>query len=371
MTETIIFTIDSLGDGGAEKSVLALSSGFQKIGFKVFIITIKDHVVYEIPENIHYISMNFTKGLGFYRILTDLKLKFKLEQHLKKITETHNVRALFSNLIFSDTLISSITLNCSAFFIIRNNYGAKFLKPRKGLRRLVKWRKLKKIYDGKNLISLSDGIKEDMLNCVKIRPQSIRTVNNAFPIGDIELLANEPFTHGIGDYIINVGRFGIQKRHDVLLKAFAKSGVKCQMVLLGSEDKAAEKKIMDLARNLGIKNQIVIPGFQMNPYNWMKNARLFVLSSDFEGFPRVVVEALASGTPVISTDCPSGPSEILKDFPELLSPIGDVDALAKNIARYYHLPPEINKDNLKNYDIDTVVKKLEAIIDGRGKQASN
>ncbi len=84
-----------------------------------------------------------------------------------------------------------------------------------------------------------------------------------------------------------------------------------------------------LAKELGVGNRVILPGFQSDPNPFYETADLFVLSSDYEGFGNVIVEALATGTPVVSTDCPSGPSEILEGGKwGRLTPVGDVDALA-------------------------------------------
>ena len=164
------------------------------------------------------------------------------------------------------------------------------------------------------------------------------------------------------EFILHVGRFSPQKRHDILLKAFAQSGLDCRLVLLGSGRDQDRQSIKRIAMDLGISDRVIMPGFSDNPYAWMKKARLFVLSSDFEGFSLVLVESLICGTPVISTDCPSGPSEILTDYPELLSPVGDTDALARNMRRYYDNPPAIDNRFLEKFSIETIIEQLEKVV---------
>ena len=97
-------------------------------------------------------------------------------------------------------------------------------------------------------------------------------------------------------YIINVARFSVQKRHDILIKAYAKANIEHKLVLMGTTDKTNDEKnfsnIKNLIKELGLENQVIFTGFISNPYSWIKNADLFVLSSDLEGLANVLVESL-------------------------------------------------------------------------------
>jgi glycosyltransferase involved in cell wall biosynthesis len=95
---------------------------------------------------------------------------------------------------------------------------------------------------------------------------------------------------------------------------------------------------------LGLQDKVIFKGFNSNPFPYIKNAKALVLSSDFEGFGMVLVEALVLGTPIVSTDCPSGPNEILVDeLKPFLSPVGDSEALAKNIKKMVSQPIKITE----------------------------
>jgi glycosyltransferase involved in cell wall biosynthesis len=116
-----------------------------------------------------------------------------------------------------------------------------------------------------------------------------------------------------------------QKRHDVLLDALRRASLPHKLVLLCARSPALDSLI---AEN-GLVDRVVVAGFRPNPYPWMRAAELVVLSSDREGMPNVLVEALACGTRVVSTDCPSGPREVLRGaLARWLVPPGDADALA-------------------------------------------
>jgi glycosyltransferase involved in cell wall biosynthesis len=154
---------------------------------------------------------------------------------------------------------------------------------------------------------------------------------------DFELIrrqANETNPYKNEDYIIHVGRLTPSKRHDVLLQAYAKSGIGQKLLLLG--DGPLMDTIQQLAHELAIAEKVIFAGFHPNPYPIIKGAKLSVLTSDYEGLPTVLIESLALHVPVLSTDCPSGPREILTDqLANALSPVRDIDAMAQNIKNQF------------------------------------
>nr|WP_259406078.1 glycosyltransferase [Shouchella clausii] len=132
--------------------------------------------------------------------------------------------------------------------------------------------------------------------------------------------------------IVTVGRLHVQKDYPTLLRAFAnlQQNELPEARLLFIGDGEENEPLKKLAFELGVRSVVDFAGFQPNPYAYMKKAHLFALSSAWEGFGNVIVEALATGTPVVATDCPSGPREILADgkYGQLV-PVGDTVALAQ------------------------------------------
>jgi glycosyltransferase involved in cell wall biosynthesis len=135
-----------------------------------------------------------------------------------------------------------------------------------------------------------------------------------------------------GVRILSVGRFKAVKNHPLLLRAFAKLAQRSGARLMFLGTGAGEVTLRALAEELGIADQVIFAGFQHDPTPFYRTADLFVLSSDYEGFGNVIVEALACGTPVVSTNCPCGPAEILDNgrFGRLV-PVGDADALGSSL----------------------------------------
>ena len=132
-----------------------------------------------------------------------------------------------------------------------------------------------------------------------------------------------------GARILTVGTMKAVKNHRLLLRAFARLD-RPDALLMFVGDGTGREALLSLARDLGVADRVIFAGFQPDPTPFYKTADLFVLSSNYEGFGNVIVEALATGTPVVSTDCPSGPAEILENGKwGRLTPVGDADALAE------------------------------------------
>jgi len=135
--------------------------------------------------------------------------------------------------------------------------------------------------------------------------------------------------------VIAVGRLEPQKGFDVLIRSHAlarQRGVDQHLLILGVGSLEAELKA--LARSLGVESTVFMPGFASNPHALMRRAAVFALSSRFEGLPMVLLEALALGCPVVSTDCPSGPGEVLEHGRHgVLVPVEDPQALSEALGR--------------------------------------
>jgi glycosyltransferase involved in cell wall biosynthesis len=139
--------------------------------------------------------------------------------------------------------------------------------------------------------------------------------------------------------VLGVGRLSKQKDFPTLVRAFrlVRDAQIARLVILGEgEDR---ESLSMLIRSLGLENDIDLPGFVENPFAFMSKASVFVLSSTWEGLPNVLIQALAAGAPIVSTDCPSGPREILKDglYGELV-PVGDHVSMAHAILRQLACP---------------------------------
>lgn len=202
------------------------------------------------------------------------------------------------------------------------------------------------------VVAVSNGVAEDLAALAGLPRGLIRTVYNPVVGPDLARLSREPVDHpwfepGGPPVILSVGRLSGQKDFPTLIRAFARLRAErpARLLILGggaSETATAERiaALRALAADLGVADDLDLPGFAANPYAYMARARLFVLSSAWEGFGNALVEAMACGCPVVSTDCPSGPAEIL-DHGRYgpLVPVGDDAALAAAMENQLATPP--------------------------------
>jgi glycosyltransferase involved in cell wall biosynthesis len=189
------------------------------------------------------------------------------------------------------------------------------------------------------VVAVSKSVEDDLARGLGLPRTSIRTIYNPIVTDDLDAKADAPLDDpwarpGEPPIVLGTGRLAPQKDFPTLLRAFAiaKKARPARLVILG-EGKEREA-LGSLARELGVDADVKLPGFDHNPFRWMKRATVFVLSSIFEGLPGALIQAMACGCRVISTDCPGGSREILEGEPRetgALVPMKDPEAMAKAI----------------------------------------
>lgn len=196
------------------------------------------------------------------------------------------------------------------------------------------------------IVAISKGVASDLLSLM--RPKEITVIYNPVVGNDLIKKSRYSVKHpwfapGMPPVIITVGRLTQQKDHETLLLAFKKVREECEVNLLILGEGEERPFLEALVSKMNLQNDVSMPGFVNNPYPYMSNADVFVLSSRWEGFGIVIAEAMACGTPVVSTDCPSGPAEILENgrYGKLV-PVGDSDAVAEAILETLSHPPDVS-----------------------------
>jgi glycosyltransferase involved in cell wall biosynthesis len=228
------------------------------------------------------------------------------------------------------------------------------LEGRSSLKRLLRILPMRLIYPQVDaIVAVSDGVAKDVVRTTGIARERIEVIRNPVVTPRLEQLAKAPAPHDwLGanhdePVLVAAGRLTRQKDFPTLVRAFAivRAQRPCRLIILG--EGAQREMLAGLARKLDVVDDIAMPGFVDNPYAWMSRADLFVLSSAWEGSPNVLTEAMAVGTAVVATDCPSGPRELLGDgrYGPLVR-VGDHQALAEAVLERLESP--IDADTLRN-----------------------
>lgn len=348
----VLLIVDSMGIGGAEKVSLTLAQGFINEGYKVDLMICDNIIKFEIPKNITLHILDFKKSyFDYYRYSKKLTNMIKdIEYKNKRVFDL-----ILVNLQKSTRLMKNNKHN-NIYHIVHSTFSQSALKKNKFINNFFKRKKLQKIYNNLNIITVSNGIQEDLLNNINIKPKSIQTIYNPIDINKTKELSLEKINFNEQDYIVHVGRFAKVKRHDILIKAFAQANLNTKLVLVG--DGEEKENIIHLVEKLNISDKVILIGFVANPFPYIKNAKLLVLSSDYEGFGMVLIEALALNTLIMSTNCKSGPSEIMTDcLNKYLVPVNDINKLASMMQFIYENPYTISNQLVENFALENIIKK--------------
>jgi len=215
----------------------------------------------------------------------------------------------------------------------------------------------KNIYHNKTIFTVSNGVKEDLINNFSANKSKIYCVYNPFDIKDIQNKSYEfcPRINPENNYILTIGRADKQKRFDILLQAYANSKIKQDLVIIGSNKKHF-KGLIKLANSLHISNKVHFIDHTTNPFPYIRQAKLLVVTSEYEGFGNTIVESLICGVPVVSTDCMSGPREILTgELQKYLAETNNLDDITNKIKQCLKDRPNINPNILNKFKDKYVV----------------
>ena len=229
------------------------------------------------------------------------------------------------------------------------------------------------------VVAVSHGVARDVSARSRLPEERIVTVYNPAVSPEVERLAAEPlddpwFAPGAPPVILAVGQLSARKDYPTLIRALAllRAERDARLVILGKAGDAAKtererRRLIDFAAAQGVEEAMAVPGFTLNPYSYMARARVLASSSRHEGFGNVIAEALACGCPVVSTDCPSGPAEILDGgrFGALV-PVGDPAAMARALAASLDAPPpaERLRARAELFTVARAVDRYEEILLG-------
>lgn len=327
--------------------VVSLADAMTQAGHLVDLISVHDAPPFWAPETAPIHILGFKKQLFRYRIFGA-----KLRRLVDKLESGQPYDLIFSHLELSTRLVKVAGL--TAYHVVHSAMSLSIIGQRRGLRRVLKMYRKVRIYNDLNLVFVSEGVGRDLISCLTLTPRSVHTLTPGVDFERIRMQAIQPVVVP-EDYIVHVGRLDGVKRHDLLIRAYAQSGLLVPLLLVGEGHERGN--IERLITELNLRDRVRLLGAVANPYPYINHASMLIVASDHEGFGIVLVEALCLGVPVISTDCPTGPRSILGEhLREQLVPVNDIQALAAKMLSTYRQPPQVNADWMSSYSLKQVAE---------------
>ena len=370
----VALVLPNLRGGGAERSLLGVAKGLIERGHQVDLVLLGSRIHYpgEIPEDARLFVVDNKpddrtrndaghvlgkliqlsvppKSRDWITIMGALKWDPLCLPNTRLIRETRAVAEYVSR-EQPDCILPSLpnakvaTLLASRLLphfppivpTVRNAIHARRRHHRRRYRRLFE--------RASHFVCVSRGVTDDLIEQLGVPKERVSTIYNPVVTPNLDLQMAAPANHpwmsdGKEPVILSAGRLSRQKDYPTLVKAFARVAANrpCRLIILGEGGR--RRALERLVRKLGLTDRVSLPGWVDNPLAFMSRASLFVLSSRYEGLPGVLVQALACGCPCVSTDCPWGPAEILRDERlGRLVPVGDPARLADAMSTVLDRP---------------------------------
>jgi glycosyltransferase involved in cell wall biosynthesis len=361
--------VPTLACGGVERVMLNLAEGFCERGFKVDIVTPRVEGEFQpyVPREARVVNLRAGRVLASLPRLVRYLQRDRPTAVLTAM-EHSSVVAIWARAIarVSTRIIATEHTNLSE--VVKHAPSPKV--------RLVPFVCRYFLHRADAIVAVSQGVADDLVEHAPKCRDRIQVIHNPIITSKMLSQAKETLEHpwfgpGKAPVILGTGRLAQQKDFATLIRAFAlvRQQRPARLLILGEGDE--RQRLEALVAELGIGQDVSLPGFDGNPYRYMSRAALFVLSSAWEGFGNVLVEALAAGVPVVATDCNSGPREILEAVRRgRLVQVGDADALAREmLASLDERQEPASAAALRVFTMDYVIDEyaalLQAILVGR------
>ena len=334
----------SLRGGGAERIMVDLANAFAHRGFNVDLVIVecKGPYLKYVSKHVRIVDLGCSRVILSLPALVNYIRKERPQAILSALKHANIVAVLAKKIARGGSRLVVSERNLLTLSSHRSKLKRDRLLP-------LFMRYTYPMADG--IVAVSKGVADDLSTSIGLPHKRIKVIYNPIDAKQIEKLSRLPAIHpwfesGQYQVIISMGRLTAQKDFRTLIRAFAKIKEQrsVRLIILGEGELRSELK--NLCMHLGVDDKVDFPGFMDNPYSWIRNAALFVLSSAWEGLPGALIQAMACGTRVVSTDCPSGPAEILENgrWGRLVS-VGDVETMANAmlLALDDPRPPDVLK----------------------------
>ncbi len=334
--------------GGATRRLLSLLGGFVQKGHQVELVVVDPSgpLASKLPDGVGLYPLKFGVLGRLFRFLPRRQRmslsKFGLARYFRQ--DRVDVFLSAANHAHITSLSAKLLARSSTPFVLRlSSHVSASLKNSKKLAKRIRFLQAKRLYPNADLvIAVSRAVAQDLAQTVPISPDKIRVVYNPVYTSDLTEQARQSPDHPwLQDdrgrdvpVLLAAGRLRRQKGFDTIIRAvhLANRIKKMRLIILG--EGKARGELERLVAELDMGNLVDLPGFKPNPASYMARADLFCHASTFEGLPGVVIEALATGCPVVCTDSPGGAREILEDgLYGLLAPVGDYQSFSKAIIQ--------------------------------------
>lgn len=365
----ILLIISSLHQGGAERVITYLASYLSNDKYEISLILYEKIGEYlgEIPDYVRIYDFQKESSWDF------LKLIFRTRQVIKEIRPDIVLSFLFYTNIVTGLAVCFLRRKFKVLFSERS-YPPEYLR-RTTFGWIKKWLIIFTYRTADLIITNSKNTKIALEKYFYVDPEKVKTIYNPIALSEVIARSRDEISHpffekNISQVIISVGRLAESKRFDRLLRVFSlvrKNNQGVSLIVVGEGEQRTD--LYDLAVQLSVHESVDFVGFKENPWAWISRADLYVLPSDYEGFPNVLLEAMACETPIVSTDCLSGPRELITDGKNgLLVPTLDEEGMAVAVDRLLNdkeLRRGFSREGLKkidDYRIDKILPQYERLF---------
>lgn len=360
MKQRVLLVVRKLNIGGIQRNTVNLANVLHREGHEVHVLVLKGELELVPDAGVHLHQIDFDKafrktGIGLlYDICTRTLLTplikgsgfvwrgwyggSYLRRFIEKLEARHGPidriimrgQGAFETVwSLQDPRLWQVTVSWPG--VIKGNWRQRFL--------------LHRLYANKQVICNTDNVRrqlESLFAQHHISPRRLATIGNVCDLDAIAIMADEPVELPTRPYVVQVCRLSDVKRQDVLIKAYLAAEIEEDLVIVGDGPK--REMIENLIKELGVEDRVHLIGSRLNPYPWMKHARLFVLSSRSEAFGIVLVESMCCGTPCVAPDVPGGVRNVLINDQSRLISDDSIEGLAAKIREGLANPPSLASD---------------------------
>lgn len=377
-TQRVAFYVPALRVGGAQRVTITLANGLTERGYDVDLVVSyrTGKLLAQVSDAVTVVDLD-TPAVPAIGILLGLP-------ELRSYLERSEPSLLFSAMTFANvtSILAAVAIDGDTKVVPteHNTFGMESSLKSKTTDKLAKH--LYRFAD--RIVAVSEGVADSIVDGTNVDRSDVTVLYNPVSVFDIReesraAVDDEWLRSSTFETIVSVGRLEEQKDPSTLLRSFAlvnRARPDTRLILVGRGSKRDD--ILALADSLDISDVVSLPGYVENAYAYMGHASTFVLSSKYEGLPTVLIEALACGCPIVATDCPSGPREILSggEYGTLV-PVGDTTGLRDAILSTLEntTDPEKQFRRAQDFSVETIVDQyaafIERTVDGDANERAN